>query len=157
MFAGKVWCTSIHCCCKQNTLSPSFTKKQRSSFVFVLQEKCDEPTNKTALGQFRFGFLGAGWFVPPRSYPHSSQFGGFLRVKNRLRVVPHFSRLQNSPYFCVFKYARAVTQKVWNEAENREGDLQSEMDRTTSTNTRLTTENTSEPLGTRDNEQMRRK
>ena len=29
-------------------------------------------------------------------------------------------RLQNIPYFCVFKYARAVKQKVWNEAENRE-------------------------------------
>ena len=28
-------------------------------------------------------------------------------------------RLQNSPYFCVFKYARAVKQKVRNEAENR--------------------------------------
>ena len=25
---------------------------------------------------------------------------------------------QNSPYFCVFKYARAVKQKVCNEAEN---------------------------------------
>ena len=32
------------------------------------------------------------------------------------------NRLQNSPYFCVFKYARAVKQKVWNEAENRERD-----------------------------------
>ena len=31
-------------------------------------------------------------------------------------------RLQNSPYFCVFKYARAIKQKVWNEAENREHD-----------------------------------
>ena len=29
---------------------------------------------------------------------------------------------QNSLYFCVFKYARAVKQKVWNEAENRERD-----------------------------------
>ena len=29
-------------------------------------------------------------------------------------------RLQNSPYFCVFKYARAVKQKVLNKAENRE-------------------------------------
>ena len=29
-------------------------------------------------------------------------------------------RLQNSPYFCVFKYTRAVKQNVWNEAENRE-------------------------------------
>ena len=34
----------------------------------------------------------------------------------------HLTRLQNSPYFCVFKYARAVKQKVWNEAENRERD-----------------------------------
>ena len=33
-----------------------------------------------------------------------------------------YFRLQNSPYFCVFKYARAVKQKVWNEAENRERD-----------------------------------
>ena len=32
------------------------------------------------------------------------------------------TRLQNSPYFCVFKYARTVKQKVWNEAENRERD-----------------------------------
>ena len=31
-------------------------------------------------------------------------------------------RLQNSPYFCVFKYAGAVKQKVWNKAENRERD-----------------------------------
>ena len=31
-------------------------------------------------------------------------------------------RLQNSPYFCVLKYTRAVKQKVWNEAENREPD-----------------------------------
>ena len=31
-------------------------------------------------------------------------------------------RLQNSPYFCVFKYARRVKQKVCNEAENRERD-----------------------------------
>ena len=30
------------------------------------------------------------------------------------------SRLQNSPYFSVFKYVRAVKEKVWNEAENRE-------------------------------------
>ena len=32
------------------------------------------------------------------------------------------TRLQNSPYFCVFKYARAVKQKVCNEAENKERD-----------------------------------
>ena len=38
----------------------------------------------------------------------------------RLRMI--CDRLQNSPYFCVFKYAWAVEQKVWNEAENRERD-----------------------------------
>ena len=27
-------------------------------------------------------------------------------------------RLQNSPYFCLFKYAREVKQKVWNDAES---------------------------------------
>ena len=32
------------------------------------------------------------------------------------------NRLQNSPYFCVFKYARAIKQKVCNETENRERD-----------------------------------
>ena len=41
-------------------------------------------------------------------------------VKVSERELIH--RLQNSPYFCVFKYARAVKQKVWNEAENRERD-----------------------------------
>ena len=38
-------------------------------------------------------------------------------VHNRL-----INRLQNSPYFWVFKCERAVKQKVWNEAENRERD-----------------------------------
>ena len=32
------------------------------------------------------------------------------------------SRLRKSLYFCVVKYARAVKQKVWNEAETREWD-----------------------------------
>ena len=35
---------------------------------------------------------------------------------------PQARRLQNSPNFCVFKYAQAVKQKVWNEAKNRERD-----------------------------------
>ena len=36
---------------------------------------------------------------------------------------PSFHLLQNSPYFCVFKYARAVKQKVWNKAENARKSL----------------------------------
>ena len=56
-------------------------------------------------------------------------FGGIgveLRMKERKVKegiqVNQLVRLQNSPYFCVFKYARAVKQKVCNEAENREQD-----------------------------------
>ena len=41
---------------------------------------------------------------------------------NRRGDTKFESRLQNSPYFCVFKYARAVKQKVWHEAENSERD-----------------------------------
>ena len=49
----------------------------------------------------------------------------FPRPINQLTILlicRFSSRLQNSPYFCVFKYARAVKQNVWNEAENRERD-----------------------------------
>ena len=33
-------------------------------------------------------------------------------------ATPKTAKLQNSPYFYVFKYAQAIKQKVWNEAEN---------------------------------------
>ena len=36
--------------------------------------------------------------------------------------LSEMDRLQNNPYFCVFKYARAVKQKVRNETEKRERD-----------------------------------
>ena len=45
-----------------------------------------------------------------------------LILRKNPTVLQFQLRLQNSPYFCVFKYARAVKQKVWNEAENRERD-----------------------------------
>ena len=57
--------------------------------------------------------------------------GVFHNLRGRLRIPLGYPqrnprqalvRLQNSPHFCVFKYARAVKQKVWNEAENREPD-----------------------------------
>ena len=49
----------------------------------------------------------------------------FPRSINELTILlicRFSSRQQNSPYFCVFKYARVVKQNVWNEAENRERD-----------------------------------
>ena len=58
---------------------------------------------------------------------HASGFPNYvscrLPVPSRLNIPlwrQYLHRLQNSPYFCVFKYARAVKQKVWNEAENGE-------------------------------------
>ena len=45
--------------------------------------------------------------------------GREVNKKKRLNFFFLISRLQNSPYFCVFKYAGAV----WNEAENIERDL----------------------------------
>ena len=58
-----------------------------------------------------------------------------VAVKMAWRLKSHFSaweeigplaqnivRLQNSPHICVFKYTRAVKQKVWNEVENNERD-----------------------------------
>ena len=83
-----------------------------------------------------------GWNVPDLLYDvlHSCEFScdkssacilkplealhlkGGKGVENRACVVHFRDRLQNSPYFCVFRYARAVKQKVWNETENRERD-----------------------------------
>ena len=43
--------------------------------------------------------------------------------QNTIAAIDHKrARLQDSPYFCVFKYVRAVKQRVWNEAENSERD-----------------------------------
>ena len=44
-----------------------------------------------------------------------------IAEKNRYGDIAR-DRLHNSLYFCVFRYPRAVKQKVWNEAENRERD-----------------------------------
>ena len=51
-----------------------------------------------------------------------SSFQNLKSITIRLNLRLSIRRPQNSPYFCVFKYARAVKQKVWNEAENRERD-----------------------------------
>ena len=45
-----------------------------------------------------------------------------LIANNRRGYSKFESRLQNSRYFCVFKYSRVVKQKVWNKAENSERD-----------------------------------
>ena len=46
------------------------------------------------------------------------RFSSVLCLSGEVRYS--LSRLQNSPYFCVFKYARVVKQKVWNKAETCE-------------------------------------
>ena len=50
-----------------------------------------------------------------RLHPKGIPFSGSTYMKGS-----DFTQLQNSPYFCLLKYARAVKQKVWNEAEKRE-------------------------------------
>jgi len=45
-------------------------------------------------------------------------------------VIGITPRQQNNSYFCIFKYARAVKQKAWNEAEYRERDLGETLPRT---------------------------
>ena len=44
------------------------------------------------------------------------------RLRDKELWDPGYTKLQNSPYFCVFKYPWAVKQKVSNKAENRERD-----------------------------------
>ena len=51
-----------------------------------------------------------------RPYPRRLESLTVCRCHNTKATLSFqvFNRLQNSPYFCVFKYARAVKQKVWN-------------------------------------------
>ena len=51
-----------------------------------------------------------------------SSFQNLKSITIRLNLRLSILRLQSSPYFCVFKCARVVKQKVWNEVENRERD-----------------------------------
>ena len=46
----------------------------------------------------------------------------FLWVPVNWEQLKNQGRLQNIPYNCVLKYAQAVKQKVWTEAENGERD-----------------------------------
>ena len=51
-----------------------------------------------------------------------SSFQNLKSITIRLNLRLSILRLQSSPYICVFKCARVVKQKVWNEVENRERD-----------------------------------
>ena len=46
-------------------------------------------------------------------------FRGTGQVTGNIKEKRVNGRLQNSPYFCVFEYARAVKQKVWCETRVR--------------------------------------
>ena len=65
------------------------------------------------------------WYVSSERRESSIQSRvrvAFWNLVERQQLCKIKHRLQNSPYFCVFKYARAVKQKVWNKAENRARD-----------------------------------
>ena len=54
------------------------------------------------------------FWVPSPSPAARALTGGIFANMRMNAVMYGCNRLQNSPYFCVFKYARAVKQKVWN-------------------------------------------
>ena len=47
------------------------------------------------------------------------KFNAEAKISWISNILNKYYWLQNSPYFWVFKYARAVKQKVWNEGRNR--------------------------------------
>ena len=115
---------------RRNTTSVTVSIQKRANFVAWLwnQERTEKLVN---------GKQHSVWLVPtgmkrlPQNvllnfrleFPKSDLTiylpSGISEIFRQMVSTP---RLQNSPYFCVFKYARAVKQKVWNEAENRERD-----------------------------------
>ena len=92
--------------------------KEKKRFVLVSSQEIERQKkvlNDTILNKdgkfFLVYYCNCGAFNI-RTFQESS-----LSIFRYRRVL---SRLQNSPYFCVFKYARAVKQKVWNEATDFE-------------------------------------
>jgi len=57
-----------------------------------------------------------------RWVPLINQLHTVHKFKYKQRTVVRHSRLQNRPYFCLFKYVPAVKQKVCSEAENGQRD-----------------------------------
>ena len=66
-------------------------------------------------------FFITSTFVTKRNSSNSFNSVKLICCLFSLLMFIYYYRLQNSPYFCVFKL-RALKQKVWNEAENRERD-----------------------------------
>ena len=65
----------------------------------------------------RLSFLLCHFFL---SFPRANWMSELSMTDKRWRHERY--RLQNSPYFCVFKYMRTVKLKLWSEAENGERD-----------------------------------
>ena len=84
---------------------------------------------ETSAIQRKYPTLIVPIFLFQRAQIPSIEIHSYLNIFRSQAKCPEVSmawntpcRLQNSPYFCVFKYARAVKQKFWNEAEDRERD-----------------------------------
>ena len=71
-----------------------------------------------SLAHFAFPLVmrrSIGHFPVPKTLTFKMWLGAQLKMSficTRMKNDFHISTLQNSPYFCVFKYARAVKQKV---------------------------------------------
>ena len=98
----------------KRTLYGHLETRNRSLFVLKTISTPEEIFRiSQRLWTVKFPFLASMW----KTALHYHLFYIYLR---HLWFSIH--RLQNSPYFCLFNYALAVKQKVWNEAENRGRD-----------------------------------
>ena len=57
------------------------------------------------------------WYIKAINQLHTVH-----KFKYKYRIAVRPSRLQNRPYFCLFKYVSTVKQTVCSEAENGERD-----------------------------------
>ena len=76
---------------------------------------------------YSFGIDTINTFIHPRSSFENHTWFQTKLGENPARwggtyLYSLYKGVDCSPHFCLFKYARAVQQKVWNEAENSERD-----------------------------------
>ena len=80
------------------------------------------PRQKGDQSPRRSGDRGNWGYISRRDKSHARKNNAKDAELFRSRSVREFYRLQNNPYFCVFKYARAVKQKVFTDFVEKKTD-----------------------------------
>ena len=87
--------TSMHCCCEQNTLSPSFMTKQTIVLRARLARKVRRTHGKNGqfrFGQFRFGFLGGRLVCSSRMITKFLAIWRLPSIKVRMLALRTFTK-----------------------------------------------------------------